>query len=75
MQVGLVESAEEEKTDVLEAEGILPPEGPDSALLGSHPVASRTPQTYGLHDPLTVSPSLLTPLTESVSNLYSLFML
>lgn len=34
-----------------------------------------TPQTYGLHDPLTVSPSLLPPLTESVSNLYSLFIL
>ena len=35
----------------------------------------RTPQTYGLHDPLTVSPSFLPPLTESVSNFYSLFML
>lgn len=34
-----------------------------------------TPQTFGLHDPLTVSPSLLTPLTESVANLYCLFIL
>ena len=40
LQVGLVQSVEEEKTDVLEAEGILPPEGPDSALPGSHPVAA-----------------------------------
>lgn len=34
-----------------------------------------TPQTYSLQDPLAVSPSLLPPLPESVSNSYSLYVI